>query len=614
MRIYWRILRYVRPYKGAIATHALFTVLAVIFGSFSIAMLQPVLKLLFSGENLTDIAARAPEYEFSVKYLLKYINFRIANLVEDGTIESRTNALLIIIGSVVTLNILGNVFSYFSVYFIGNIRTWTVEGIRSDLFNRLKGLQVSYFETGKKGDIMTRLTSDVNEVESSVAVTFESVLRDPLTIIAFMYLMFDFSWKLTLFIFVLLPLSAVLIGFIARSLKRDAFRSQEVFSSIMSLIDETVSGIRIIKAFNAENYISRIFHRYNSGYGKLHRKQWHKRMLAPPISEIMGVLTVALILWFGGQLVFQGTMDAEGFIVYIFFFIQILKPAKSLSGALSHIYKGIASGERIFNLMDTEVTIKDKPAASGVSDFKQSLRFNNLSFYYYKNEYVLRNIDLEIPKGKMYALVGPSGCGKTTLAEMLPRFYDPVEGSVTLDGADLRDLKVKDLRELIAIVTQEPILFNDSIYNNIAFGMHPVTEDQVMEAAKAANAHGFISETENGYRTMIGDRGALLSGGQRQRISIARAILKNPPILILDEATSALDTASEKIVQDALFRLMQHRTSLVIAHRLSTVQDADCIIAMDRGRIVEKGTHNELIAKDGLYKQLYSLQQVGMKE
>jgi subfamily B ATP-binding cassette protein MsbA len=483
-----------------------------------------------------------------------------------------------------------------------------VEDLRESVFARLLGLNIGYVEGERKGDIMSRTTSDVVEVEHSVVTTFESLIRDPVSILYYLGLMLMFSVKLTLFIFIVLPVAAILISRITKSLKSDAVETQSTFGQIMSVVDETVGGIRIIKAFNGEGYIKGIFDRFNAFYSKLTRRQWHKKALIPIFSESAMVLVFGAVLWYGGNLVYRGEMDnASGFITYLGLFFLISRPAKSISSSFSNIYKGIASADRIFHLMDIEPKVKSRPGATRLTTFEQNIEIRNLSFAY-KTEDVLHGINLKIEKGKVYALVGASGSGKSTLAELILRFYDPTGGQILIDGHDLRDVDLHSLRQMMAVVTQEPILFNDTIYNNIAFGQQQVTLEQVEAAARAANAHDFIMESPDGYQTLVGDRGGLLSGGQRQRISIARAILKNPPILILDEATSALDTASEKLVQDALYRLMAHRTSLVIAHRLSTIQDAGEIIVLEKGRIVEKGTHSDLLALGRKYRSLYRMQ------
>lgn len=602
MQTYLRILAFVKPYKKAIALYILLALLAVITTSFAIALLDPVLSLLFSGSNAGDQLS-SNQFNLDIK---TYFNDFIAGYLEEG---NRVDALGVAIATIVTINILGNILRYLSNLMMAYLRTKTLEDLRGYFFQKVNNLQVSYFEGERNGDLMARMTSDIYEVDKSIVVTFRSLIRDPFTILVFMGLMFAFSWKLTLFIFLVLPLSAGVITLITRSLKRDAFRTQDKLSHIMSAVEEFAGGIRVIKAFNGESYIQRIFGHYNSLYSRYARRQFYKQGLIKPFSETMGIITVGLILWFGGRLVFDGVINASGFITYIFYFQRIMQPAKSISSAFGNLNRGIASANRIFRVIDVPVTITEKPGAFPVHHFYDRIQFHSVSFAY-TEEWVLKNINLNIRKGEVVALVGPSGSGKTTLAEMLPRFYDPTEGCITLDGYDLKDYQIHPLRSLIGLVTQDPILFNDTIYNNIAFGIKEAKPDDVAEAAKAANAHDFILEADHGYQTQIGDRGVLLSGGQRQRLSIARAILKNPPIMILDEATSALDTSSEKMVQDALQRLMRDRTSLVIAHRLSTIQEADQIVVLDQGEITEQGTHNRLLQQDGLYHSLYRMQQL----
>ena len=602
MKTYLRILAFVKPYKLQIFLYAICAIVGVIATGFAISLLDPVLNLLFSSNQP---ATSIGQTDFALNFKARFNEF-ITTHIEKG---NKSVALAYSIAVIVGITIIGNSFRYLSNIFMSFLRTKTLEDLRSHLFDKINDLQISYFEGERKGDIMTRMTSDIYEVDKSVVVTFQSLIRDPFTILFFLGLMFAFSWQLTLFIFIVLPVSAGVITFISKSLKKDAFNTQDMLSWIMSITEEFTSGIRIIKAFNAENYVKRVFRRYNSRYSHFSRRQYFKQTFIPPFSEAMGVITIGLILWYGGGLVFKGMINASGFIAYIFYFQQIMKPAKNISAAFGNLNRGIASGRRIFDTIDVPLTITEKPDAKPIDDFRHEIVFQDVGFAY-THEKVLDNINLKIPKGKIIGFVGPSGSGKTTLAEMIPRFYDPTEGYIQLDGKDLKDYQIKPLRELIGLVTQDPILFNDTIYNNIAFGMPNVKEADVIEAAKAANAHDFIIEADDGYQTFIGDRGVLLSGGQRQRLSIARAILKNPPIMILDEATSALDTSSEKMVQEALYHLMQNRTSIVIAHRLSTIQEADQIIVLDKGHIVERGTHNELVGHNGLYKSLYQMQQL----
>lgn len=601
MKTYFRLLAYVKPYWGQVILHALFSILAVVAVGLALSLLSPVLNLLFQGQGYNVSDAQDFAFDFN-----NYFNSHISNLIAQ---EGKIQALLFSIIVIVCVNIVGNIFRYFGSFFMSTIRTKVVEDLRTKLFNKIKILQVGYFEGERKGDLLTRMTADVNEIEKSVVITFQNLIREPFTVLFFIFLMMRISVNLTLFVFAVLPISAIFISFISKSLKRSAISTQEMLSWITVVIDEFASGIRVVKAFNAEKFIGKVFGKYNERYSYHLKQQFHRQQLVPPFSETMGVITIGLILWFGGRLVFNGQFIASDFLTFIFFFQQIMKPAKNISVAFSDINRGIASGERIFKLMDARLTILEKPDAIAKEDFTDKIEFHHVSFSYTK-ENVLEDINLKIHKGSVVALVGPSGSGKTTLGELILRFYDPVEGNITIDGIDIKNLKIHDLRELIGLVTQEAILFNDTIYNNIAFGMQHISEDEVHKAAKAAHAHDFIMQTDDGYNTIIGDRGVLLSGGQRQRLSIARAILKNPPILILDEATSALDTSSERIVQDALYKLMKNRTSIVIAHRLSTIQEADEIIVLENGKIVQKGSHADLISQEGLYYNLHKMQQL----
>jgi subfamily B ATP-binding cassette protein MsbA len=456
---------------------------------------------------------------------------------------------------------------------------------------------------------MSSLSNDVNEIESSVVSSVQVIFREPLMLIGYIILLFMMSVQLTLFTLIVLPISGLIITTISRRLRKDAKLGQTLLGNILSIIEETISGIRIIKAFNAQKYVNKKFDEQNSRYRSVLKSMWNKRELASPISEFLGVAVVVIVILYGGQMVLQNESDlnASEFITYIILYSQILVPAKNISSALTNIQRGIASGERIFTILDTPVKIEEDPNAISIKEFRGKISYENVSFQYAEKK-VLDTINLDIEKGKMIALVGASGAGKSTMADLLPRFYDVTEGAITIDGIDIRKIKLSDLNHLMGIVTQESILFNDTVFKNISFGNEEATEEQVIEAAKIANAHEFIVKLEEGYYTNIGDRGTKLSGGQRQRLSIARAVLKNPPILILDEATSALDTESERLVQEAIQNLMKNRTSVVIAHRLSTIQYADQIVVMQGGKIIEQGKHAELLALNGTYRKLSEMQ------
>jgi subfamily B ATP-binding cassette protein MsbA len=470
-------------------------------------------------------------------------------------------------------------------------------------------LHIGYFNDRRKGDLISRFTNDVAEVENAVVSSLKFVLKEPITIIVYFGVLFFISFKLTLFTLVLLPITGGVLAEIIKRLKKRAIQSQESLGRIVNILDETFGGMRIVKAFNARSFILKKIDDETSYHRKVNLSIARKNELASPVSETLGVIIVACILYYGGTLVLgkSSELSAGAFITFLGLFAQILQPAKNFSNGITSVQKGTVSAQRIFEVIDTVSAIRNKPNAIILKAFNDSIEFKNVSFAYDK-DHVLRNINLKIEKGKTIALVGPSGGGKSTLADLVPRFYDPASGEVRLDGVSVTDYDIESLRKQMGIVTQESILFNDSIFNNIAFGIENVKEDDVIRAAKIANAHDFIMQTENGYQTTIGERGSKLSGGQRQRISIARAVLKNPPILILDEATSALDSESERLVQDALFNLMKNRTSIVIAHRLSTIQHADEIVVIQNGEILERGKHQDLIGRNGLYRKLSEIQ------
>jgi subfamily B ATP-binding cassette protein MsbA len=494
-------------------------------------------------------------------------------------------------------------------FFLASIRSGVVRDIREQVYKKILVLPLSFYSEEKKGDIISRITGDVQEVEWSIMNSLEMVFRDPISIVLSLVFMVTINAELTLFSFILLPISGLIIGKIGKSLKRTSSKLQIRMGELLSNVEETLGGLRIIKAFNAEKSANKGFQGINEIYRNTMLRMFRKRDLASPLSEFLGAVVMVILVWYGGKMVIDPAVDfsAEEFIGYIVLFSQLLNPAKSLSTAYYNIQKGAASTERIEMVLQAENNIKDQPTSLPINTFKDSIEYKNLSFAYEKTK-VLKNINLKVSKGKTVALVGQSGGGKSTLVDLLPRFYDPVEGGIMIDGKDIRDYKIKDLRALMGIVSQRSILFNDTIFNNIALGVENPSREAVIEAAKIANAHEFIEKMPEGYETNIGDGGGKLSGGQQQRISIARAVLKNPPIMILDEATSALDTESEKLVQDALYKLMENRTSIVIAHRLSTIQHADEIIVMQDGEIVERGDHDNLIAQGGVYRKLTDLQ------
>lgn len=611
MKTYLRILQFAKPYSRFVPLYTIYTVLGIIFGLLNFTLLIPLLSVLFGTVGADDAAAMVttkPEFRLSLQYFTDYFNYHFGQVILE---KGRQGALLFVCIIIVCSVFLSNLFKYLALRVVGALRAHVVKKIRHATYERVTQLHLGYFSNERKGDLMTRMTVDIQEVENSVVNTMTVVIREPISIIAFFVVLFTMSVKLTLFSLILLPLSGILIAGIAKRLKRAAQQGQESLSFILTIIDETLSGIRVIKAFNAEPYIMDKFNQQNDRYAQLQRSIANKRDLASPFSEFMGVTVVAGLLWFGGNLVLnqQSDLKAEEFITYIVLFSQVLVPAKAMSAAFSNIQRGLVSGDRILKVIDTKPQVIDKPNAKVLPEFRHEIKFRDVSFGY-GDHTVLQDINFSIQKGMTVALVGPSGGGKSTLADLIPRFYDPTKGAILIDGHDIRDYTAESVRDKIGVVTQESILFNDTIFNNIAFNKTDATEEEVIAAAKIANAHEFIVQTPEGYQTLIGDRGSRLSGGQRQRLSIARAILQNPPILILDEATSALDTESEKLVQEALTNLMKNRTSVVIAHRLSTIQHADEIVVLQQGHIVERGSHEDLLQQGGLYAKLTQMQLV----
>lgn len=541
--------------------------------------------------------------------MLNNLNYYLADFVDT---HGQLEALSLISLLVVILFFLKNLCRYLAMYFLAPVRNGVVRDIRRNVYNKVLSLPVGYFTDERKGDLMSRMTHDVQEIEWGIMNSLEAAFREPLNIIIFLLTMFTMSPYLTLFVLILLPVAGLIIGRIGKSLKRKSAQAQVKMGELLSNIEETLGGLRIIHAFTAEKTSSDRFSKLNNQHNKMLNRIARRRDLASPLSEFLGTVVMMIVMYFGGRLVLggEGQLEPSEFIAFIAIFSQLLPPAKNLTTAWYNIQKGLASSERVYKILDAENTVVEDENPVPVHEIKSSIEYKNLSFRYRKGEegYVLKNINLVIPKGSTIALVGQSGSGKTTLADMLPRYYDADSGGVLIDGTDIRKFRIKELRNLMGIVTQESILFNDTVAANIAFGMENANEKDIIEAAKVANAHDFIVALPEAYNTVIGDRGGKLSGGQRQRLSIARAVLKNPPLLILDEATSALDTESERLVQDALTSLMKNRTTLVIAHRLSTILHADEIIVMQKGEIVERGTHHELIAASGYYRKLYDLQ------
>jgi subfamily B ATP-binding cassette protein MsbA len=607
MKTYFRLLKFTPPIGKFIAPYLVCSILSSIFGILNFALLQPLLGVLFGTEEHKNVVR--PESSFSPEYLKDLFLYHV-----DHTIltEGKVHALQFVCIAIVISVFLSNVFRYLSSRLVEKLKGKTITNLRSTIFNRILNLHLGFFNNERKGDLMARMTTDVQEVESSVGRAFSAVFKEVILLVGFFVTLFYQSVQLTLFSLIVIPVSGVAIGLLSKRLKEHAIDVQTTMARILGQIDEAFGGMRVVKGFNGEKFVGTKFENENKHYFRVWRNMVYRQELASPMSEFLGVSVVAGILLYGGSLVLSGhsSLSPEGFITYIVLFSQVTRPAKEISNAISGMQRGKASADRIFRLLDTPSVITDAPDAKTLTGFREGIEIRNVSFAYEEGRNVLKNISFRIPKGRTIALVGQSGSGKSTIADLVPRFYDPTEGQILLDGIDIREISQHSLRDQMGIVTQESILFNDTIYNNITFGLQ-ATQEQVEEAARIANAHEFIMQTANGYQTVIGDRGSKLSGGQRQRISIARAILKNPPILILDEATSALDTESEKLVQEALTRLMQNRTTLVIAHRLSTIQHADQILVLQKGQIIETGTHAELLSHDdGVYRKLSHMQGV----
>ncbi len=607
MNNFLRVIRYILPFKGYALLNIFSNILAVFFSLFSLVMVGPFLEILFETKAI-DIGEK-PIVEFSnlKDSLIDYFYFQLQSTI---VVHGKLDALLFICIMVAVFVFLKNFFRFLGLYFMAPIRNGVIRDIRNQVFKKITTLPLSYFSEEKKGDILTRVTSDVQEIEWSILNVLEATFREPVAFLAYLTAMLLISPLLTFFVLTILPLTGIIIAQVAKNLKRDSHDAQSKLSLLMSIIDETISGLRIVKGFNAIGFQNRKFQQENQDHFRLMNKVLRRRDLSSPLSEFLSVLVVCLVLYIGGKMVLDGSSELEpqGFIVFMVIFSQIIPPARSFAAAFYNIQKGIASVERVNKILDAPNNIVEIDNPKDLNNFERAIAFNKVSFGYEKS-LVLKKINFVLPKGKVLALVGASGAGKSTIADLLPRFYDVSEGEILLDGVDIRQYGLEALRGLMGIVSQEAILFNDTVFNNIAFGIErEISKDEVIQAAKIANAHEFIVRLGNDYDTLIGDRGSKLSGGERQRLTIARAVLKNPPILILDEATSSLDAASEKLVQDALFRLMRNRTSIVIAHRLSTIQFADEILVMRKGEIVEQGTHQELLNKKGTYEQLVKLQ------
>ena len=607
MKELWVIFRrFVPPYKKYLFLNIFFNILAAFLTLFSFAVIIPILEILFKIKDASYEFMPWGSASFKDVLINNFYYYTQQCIYDWGPIGT----LAALAGLLVVMTMLKTGATYLSSYFVIPMRAGIVRDIRNYVYDKIVYLPIGYFTNERKGDVMARMTGDVAEIENSIMSTLDMIFKDPIMIIVCLTMMLFLSWQLTIFVLLLLPIAGTVMGRVGKRLKRASLTGQNQWGLLMSNIEETLGGLRIIKAFNAEDKVRARFHDGNQEFYRISRAVQRRQSLAHPMSEFLGTITIAIVLVFGGTLIINGTsgMNAASFIYYMVIFYSIINPAKDLSKAMYSIQRGLASMERVDVILNASNPIKDPENPEVIEKLKGEIKYNDVTFGYNKEVPVVKNVSLTIEPGQTVALVGQSGSGKSTMADLLPRFYDIDGGTITVDGHDVRNMRVQELRSLMGNVNQEAILFNDTIFNNIAFGVKHATKEEVIAAAKIANAHDFIMSTEDGYDTMIGDRGCRLSGGQRQRLSIARAILKNPPILILDEATSALDSESEKLVQEALERLMKDRTTLVIAHRLSTIKNASLICVMHEGEIVESGTHEQLLALNGYYTRLVEMQ------
>lgn len=600
-----KLSRFIIPYKRYGILNIISNIFYALFSTLAMISLMPMINVLFGeGKKVTE----KPIYE-GIKNIKSYaedsINYIITTTSEEYGAQ---RSLLYMIILIISLFLLKNLFNYLGLYFITFLRNGVLKDLRNEIYNKVTHLPISYYSEKKKGDIIARISGDVNEVKNSLLAVLELIVKEPLTILFAIIAMFMISVKLTIFVFLFIPVSGFIISRIGKSLKKKSNRVQTEQGIFLSTLEETLSGLKVIKGFNAEKRFNDEFQKSTNRFYNFSNILMNRQNLASPTSEVLGIITIAVLLWYGGSMVLvDKTLSGGAFIGYIGLAWQILTPAKAISKASYKVKAGNAAADRVLEILNTESPLKDKPDAKVKSDFKSQLNINNISFKY-EEDYVLKNFNLNVPKGKSVALVGQSGSGKSTIANLVTRFYDVNQGSISIDGDNIKDLTKHSLRNLMGLVTQDSILFNDTIKNNVLLGKEDATDDEIIDALKIANAWEFVKELPLGINTNIGDSGNKLSGGQKQRISIARAVLKNPPIMILDEATSALDTESERLVQDALENMMKNRTSIVIAHRLSTIQNADLIVVMQKGEIVEQGTHSELLAKNGAYSKLVAMQ------
>ena len=606
MKTYMRLLRFASPLSRYTIPYFFYSVFHAVFNTLTYTMIIPIVGTLFSEGYRFEPTYALPPFELNEEFMNGAISYAYTAFFGPEYVITKLLALLS--GLLIMANVLSNLFRYLGSMTVETLRTRTLQNMRNSMFESTMSMNVGHFSEQRKGDIMSKITSDVMVVQFCITNTLQVAFREPFLIIGYSILMVKISWELTVFSILYLPIVGIIIGSIVKRLRHPAQRGQERMGDLVSVMEESLTGVKAIKSYNAFGYIRDKFRAINGEMSNILLSMARKQQLASPMSEFLGITAISVVLVFGGSLVMNGSMTASGFVAYIAAFSQLTRPLRSFIDQFANINQGIAAGERIFSIIDAKSSVEDKPNALKLGEFNDKIEFRNISFSYDGQREILHNISFEVRKGETVALVGPSGGGKSTLSELIPRFYDPAQGEILVDGRPLTDYDQQSVRDHMGIVSQETILFNDSIRNNIAMGRPSADQQQIEAAARVANAHDFIMQTESGYDTNIGDRGMKLSGGQRQRLSIARAVLKNPEILILDEATSALDTESEKLVQEALTSLLEGRTSVVIAHRLSTIHNADRIIVIDSGRIAEQGTHAELIAKGGIYAKLIEMQ------